>query len=82
MNNLIEIEKQIIARSIDMKIVKTQLNLYKEKLDYFMNRFIDQYGTKLDIDNCDKYNQFAKHQNEEYAKVTRLVRVLAAYQKV
>jgi hypothetical protein len=61
--------------------IRVECFRYKKMLDYFMMRFLDQFGSKLDTENNDKYHRFAKIQSKNYAKVTRLTRVIDAYVK-
>ena len=61
--------------------VVSKLNSYKEQIDYNCHRFIDQYGPRLDSEKPSKYLKFMKIQNEEYSKITRLMRVINAYTK-
>jgi hypothetical protein len=82
--NLVQAETYIINASkggdrSKIQAIKESLTAYKEQIDYNMTRFIDQYGSKLDVEANDQYHKFAKIQNEEYAKVTRLFRVMEAY---
>lgn len=61
--------------------VIADLMSYKKQIDYNCSRFIDQYGSKLDVERSDKYHKFLKIQSEEYSKITRLERVINAYAK-
>jgi hypothetical protein len=62
-----------------LQAIKTFLTEYKAQIDYNMNRFIEDFGHYLDVERNDKFHKFAKIQNEEYAKITRLERVMHAY---
>lgn len=59
--------------------MKESIASYMVQIDYNMTRFIDQFGSKLDVEKDDKYHKFMKIQNEEYATCTRLQRVMKAY---
>jgi hypothetical protein len=61
--------------------IKIVLLGYKRQIDYNCSRFIDQYGQKLDVERNDKYHKFMKIQSEQYAKITRLEKVIHAYIK-
>lgn len=62
--------------------VVNELMAYKIKIDYYCDRFIEQYGSKIDSnDGTNKYTKFMKIQSEEYSKITRLMRVIDAYSK-
>lgn len=82
--NLAQAETYILAASkggdrSKIQGIKDCLNAYKTQIDYNMTRFIEQYGSKLDKESNDVYHKFVKIQNEEYAKVTRMFRVMEAY---
>lgn len=84
MINFYQIETTIISRNAETSFIddtKVLLAQYKNQIEYNCTRFIDQYGSKLDIDRPDKYHKFIKIQNEEYAKITRLTRIINAYTK-
>jgi hypothetical protein len=57
------------------------LDTYKAQIDYNCDRFIEQYGSKIDTETVTKYTRFMKIQSEEYSKITRLMRVINAYAK-
>ena len=82
--NLTQAENYILTASkggdrSKIQAIRNALQAYKVQIDYNMTRFIDQFGPKLDDENHDKYHRFVKIQNEEYAKITRLNRVMDAY---
>lgn len=85
MSNFSEIEKNILYKRYTeptyVDDVIAQLMNYKRQLDYNCHRFIDQYGPKVDSETPTKYTKFLKNQNEEYSSITRLLRVIAAYEK-
>lgn len=59
--------------------IKESLLVYKDQIEYNCNMFIEQYGSKLDVERNDAYHKFMKIQNENYSKITRLFRVMQAY---
>jgi len=61
--------------------VMAELEDYKAQIIYNCDRFVDQFGQKLDVEKFDKYHKFHKIQCEEYAKITRLQKVIHAYTK-
>jgi hypothetical protein len=82
--NFRETELQIMragkaADRSQIENIKGMLFEHKRVLDYIMSRFLDQFGPRLDVPRNDVYHQFVTSKNDEYAKITRLERVLHAY---
>ena len=61
--------------------LKNDLIEEKSKLDFFLTRFIDTYGDKLEEKKRDKYNQFYSDKTEVYSVINHLLRVIDAYSK-
>jgi len=85
--NFHETELQIMraGKDSDMTVLDklgSALFDHKRSLDYIMSRFLDQFGPRLDVPRNDIYQKFVTAKNDEYAKVTRLERVLHAYKNV
>jgi hypothetical protein len=54
---------------------------YIRQLDYIMDRFIEDYGSKLDDESTRNqvYFSFTEAKSREYAEATRMNRLLAFY---
>lgn len=61
--------------------LKNDLIEERSKLDFFMSRFIDTYGDKLEEKKRDKYNKFYSDKTEVYSVINHLLRVIDAYSK-
>lgn len=61
--------------------LKNDLIEERSKLDFFMSRFIDTYGDKLEEKKQDKYNKFYSDKTEVYSVINHLLRVIDAYSK-
>ena len=61
--------------------LKNDLIEEKSKLDFFLTRFIDTYGDKLEEKKRDKYNRFYSDKTEVYSVINHLLRVIDAYSK-
>ena len=61
--------------------LKNNLIEEKSKLDFFLTRFIDTYGDKLEEKKKDKYNKFYSDKTEVYSVINHLLRVIDAYSK-
>lgn len=86
MMNSIIIEREIIecSKAKDkprLYAINTMLQNEKAKLDYFMSKFIEKYGKKLDEKIDDNYNRFFSDKTRDYAVITRLMRIVNAYSK-
>ena len=79
MINFAHAERDVLQNPSNTSRIEEELLQYKSIIDNIMSMFIDQYGHKLDVESFDKYYKFHKHQSEEYAKITRLQRVIKAY---
>lgn len=55
---------------------------YKHKLDYIMTRFVDDFGHRLDVHSKRNviYQKFKKIKAEQYAEVTRFLRLISYYE--
>lgn len=62
-----------------MRNIAVYLDEKLAMLDYVMSRFMDDYGSKLDLDARDELRNFYDIKTKEYASVTRLTRILKAY---
>ena len=62
-------------------IIRADLIEQRSKLDFFMSKFIDKYGSKLDEKRNDSYNRFYTDKRNEYSGINRLLRVIDAYSK-
>lgn len=62
-------------------IIRSNLIEERSKLDFFMSKFIDKYGSKLDEKRDDVYNRFYTDKSNEYSNINRLLRVIDAYSK-
>lgn len=62
-------------------IIRADLLEQRSKLDFFMSKFIDKYGSKLDEKRNDAYNRFYTDKSNDYSGINRLLRVIDAYSK-
>ena len=81
-----EIVRDVLAagRAQDVRRLDDHRNTVmsaKQTLDYQMDRFMDQFGHKLDKERNDEYHHFYRVKCEEYSRVTRLLRVITAVSK-
>ena len=64
-----------------INIIRADLIEQRSKLDFFMSKFIDKYGSKLDEKRDDAYNRFYTDKSNDYSGINRLLRVIDAYSK-
>lgn len=64
-----------------IRALKNDLIEERSKLDFFLSRFIDTYGDKLEEKKKDKYNKFYSDKTEVYSVINHLLRVIDAYSK-
>jgi hypothetical protein len=86
MNNTNRLEQDILnyckERNMEkIDIIRADLLGQRSKLDFFMSKFIDKYGSKLDEKRDDSYNRFYTDKSNEYSGINRLLRVIDAYSK-
>ena len=81
-----ELENKIImcSKSKDyptLTSIRSNLIREKNKLQYFMTRFMDTFGEKVDNATNDEFNCFYRAKSNEYSSINRLIRVLDAYER-
>lgn len=81
-----EIEREILsaARNRNSGLIakrEAEIQEAKRKLDYQMERFIDQFGKELDDEADSNYRRFYRVKCEEYSQLNRLLRVIKAVSK-
>jgi vacuolar-type H+-ATPase subunit H len=81
-----EIEREILsaARNRNSGLIakrEAEIQEAKQKLDYQMERFIDQFGKELDDEGDSNYRRFYRVKCEEYSQLNRLLRVIKAVSK-
>lgn len=60
--------------------IKAELLRKRNKLDYFLNRFLDSFGEKMDLpDHNPNIDRFYGEKCAEYSKINRLLRIANAY---
>lgn len=79
------IENKILSSNGNQMLlsgIRVELTDYKSKLDFVTNRFLKDYGHRLDVDSKRNaiYIQFIRSKSEEYAKATRMLRLLTYYE--
>lgn len=80
-----KIERNVLASAASKKwkvidAYRQLLFAEKSKLDFFMTRFLDDYGDRLETPGS-PFEKFFKTITEEYSQVTRLIRVIDAYDR-
>lgn len=70
-------ERQLISGDAETKQqIVDELLTKKSKIDYFMSRFLEDHGSRLEESPQSK---FYADKSEEYAKINRLLRIANAY---
>ena len=69
-------ERQIIYDPKSREQIKKQLNLLQKRTDYIVSRFIDDHP---DYEKHPLKHKFYADKSETYSKITRLLRILSAY---
>lgn len=78
-------ESKIVASKGQDKAIITEASLkvqaYKRQLDFIMTRFIEDFGSKLDIESKRNsvYFKFTEAKSREYADATRMLRLINFY---
>jgi len=81
-----EFEAEIVAAKGKDKqklaVAKFLAEDYKEKIDYVMERFVEDFGTHLDEDQPSNtiYHRFTKVMSSNYADATRFLRMINFYE--
>ena len=69
-------EKQIISDPSSRNQIKNHLNGLQKRTDYIVSRFIDDHP---DYEKHPMKHVFYKDKSDTYSKITRLLRIIAAY---
>lgn len=80
--NFTDIEREILsAPRSRLSELRATLQGQLAKLDYFMSKFLFEYGKHLDEEGNSCYHSFYRDTTNEYNQVNRLLRVINAYNK-
>lgn len=71
-------EKQIISNPSSRDQIKQHLNRLQKRTDYIVSRFIDDHP---DYEKHPMKHKFYVDKSETYSKITRLLRIIAAYDR-